>query len=140
MANARRVKKNTANAPARLLCVVANLAQAAFIRTRPSMYKGGSMLRFSIRASMLACLLIAANVAIGQNAGNGKQVAQARQASQPAGGPASGAQTTAPAEGAAAGGAGAIAAAAAAVLAAASGGGGGSATPTHSTITHATSH
>ena len=96
------------------------------------------MLRFALRASMFACLLIAANVAIGQNAG--KQVTQAPQASQSAGGPASGAQSTALAEGAAAGGAGAIAAAAAAVLAAASGGGGGSATPAHSTITHATSH
>ena len=98
------------------------------------------MLRISIRASMLACLLVAANVAIGQNAGNGKHVAQAPQASQSAGGPASGAQSTAPAEGAAAGGAGAIAAAAAAVLVAASGGGGGSATPAHASITHATSH
>jgi len=93
------------------------------------------MLRFAIRASMFACLLIATSVAIGQNAGSGKQVAQA---TQPAGGAASGAQPTAQPEGAAAGAAGAVAAAAAAVLAAASGG--GSATTTHTAVTHTTSH
>lgn len=94
------------------------------------------MLRFALRASMFACLLIATSVAIGQNAqGSGKQVAQA---TQPAGGAASGAQPTAQPEGAAAGAAGAVAAAAAAVLAAASGG--GSAAASHTTLTHAPSH
>lgn len=93
------------------------------------------MIRFALRASMLACLLIAANIAIGQNANPGKQVAQA---SQPAGGAAKGAQPAAQSEGAAAGGAGAVAAAAAAVLVAASGG--GSAATTHTAITHTVSH